>query len=118
MKAAVLYEYNKPLVIEEIEIDEPGRGQVMVRTVATGVCHSDLFRAEGLNPTELPAVLGHESAGIVERVGEGVTYVQPGDHVLMNFIPFCGACRYCQAVRQGIRACFDTVRHGCIRAHG
>jgi S-(hydroxymethyl)glutathione dehydrogenase/alcohol dehydrogenase len=99
MKAAVLYEYNKPLVVEQIEIEEPGRGQVMVRTVSTGVCHSDLFRVEGLNPTELPAVLGHESAGIVERVGEGVTYVQPGDHVLMNFIPFCGVCRYCQEGR-------------------
>jgi len=99
MKAAVLYEYRKPLIVEEIEIEEPGRGQVLVRTVATGVCHSDLFRAEGLNPTELPAVLGHESAGIVERVGEGVTYVQPGDHVVMNFIPFCGVCRYCQTGR-------------------
>jgi len=59
MKATVLYEYNEPLVIEEIEIDEPRRAQVMVRTVSTGVCHSDLSRAEGLNPTELPAVLGH-----------------------------------------------------------
>jgi S-(hydroxymethyl)glutathione dehydrogenase/alcohol dehydrogenase len=99
MKAAVLYEVNKPLVIEEIDIDEPGPGQVMVRTVSSGVCHSDLHQIEGVLPIELPVVLGHEAAGIVERVGQGVTYAQPGDHVVMNFIPFCGTCRYCQTGR-------------------
>jgi S-(hydroxymethyl)glutathione dehydrogenase/alcohol dehydrogenase len=99
VKAAVLYEVNKPLVIEDIDIDDPGPGQVMVRTVSSGVCHSDLHQIEGLWPIDLPVVLGHEAAGIVEKVGEGVTYVQPGDHVVMNFIPFCGACRYCQSGR-------------------
>jgi S-(hydroxymethyl)glutathione dehydrogenase/alcohol dehydrogenase len=99
MKAAVLYQVNKPLVVEEIDIDDPGPGRVMVRTVSVGVCRSDLHRIEGLTPTELPAVLGHEAAGIVERVGEGVTYVHPGDHVVMNFVPFCGTCRYCQSGR-------------------
>ena len=99
MKAAILYEVNKPLVIEDIEIDDPGPGQVMVKTVSSGVCHSDLHQIEGLWPVDLPVVLGHEAAGIVEKVGEGVTYVQPGDHVVMNFIPFCGACRYCQSGR-------------------
>jgi S-(hydroxymethyl)glutathione dehydrogenase/alcohol dehydrogenase len=99
VKAAVLYEINKPLVIEEIDIDEPGPGHVMVKTVSSGVCHSDLHQIEGTLPIDLPVVLGHEAAGIVERVGEGVTYVQPGDHVVMNFIPFCGACRYCQSGR-------------------
>jgi S-(hydroxymethyl)glutathione dehydrogenase/alcohol dehydrogenase len=99
VRAAVLYEVNKPLVIEEIDIDEPGPGQVMVKTVSSGVCHSDLHQIEGLWPSEFPVVLGHEAAGIVERVGEGVTYVQAGDHVVMNFIPFCGACRYCQSGR-------------------
>ncbi len=99
MKAAVLYEINKPLVIEEIEIDDPGPGQVMVKTVSSGVCHSDLHQIEGLWPSDLPIVLGHEAAGIVEKVGKGVTYVQPGDHVIMNFIPFCGACRFCQEGR-------------------
>jgi S-(hydroxymethyl)glutathione dehydrogenase/alcohol dehydrogenase len=99
MKAAVLYEINKPLVIEEIDIDEPGPGQVMVRTVSAGVCHSDLHQIEGLWPVDLPVVLGHEGAGTVERVGEGVTYVQPGDHVVMNFIPFCGVCSFCQSGR-------------------
>jgi len=99
LKAAVLYEVNKPLVIEEIDIDEPGPGKVMVKTVSSGVCHSDLHNIEGTFPIDMPVVLGHEAAGIVERVGEGVTYVQPGDHVVMNFIPFCGACRYCQSGR-------------------
>jgi S-(hydroxymethyl)glutathione dehydrogenase/alcohol dehydrogenase len=99
MKAAILYEHNQPLVVEEIDIDEPGPGQVLVKTVATGVCRSDLHRIEGRTPTELPAVLGHEATGIVERVGEGVTYVQPGDHVVMSFIRFCGTCRYCQTGR-------------------
>jgi S-(hydroxymethyl)glutathione dehydrogenase/alcohol dehydrogenase len=99
MKAAVLYEVNKPLVIEEIDIDDPGPGQVMVKTVSSGVCHSDLHQIEGLWPMELPAVLGHEAAGIVERVGKGVTYVHPGDHVVMNFMPFCGTCRHCQSGR-------------------
>jgi S-(hydroxymethyl)glutathione dehydrogenase/alcohol dehydrogenase len=99
MKAAILYEVNKPLVIEDIDIDDPGPGQVMVRTVSSGVCHSDLHQIEGLWPIDMPVVLGHEAAGVVEKVGEGVTYVQPGDHVVMNFIPFCGACRYCQSGR-------------------
>ena len=99
MKAAVLYEVHKPLVIEEIDIDEPGPGQVMVKTVSAGVCHSDLHQIEGRWPIDVPVVLGHEGAGIVERVGEGVTYVQPGDHVVMNFIPFCGVCRFCQSGR-------------------
>ena len=99
MKAAVLYEVHKPLVIDEIDIDEPGPGQVMVKTVSAGICHSDLHQIEGRWPIDVPVVLGHEGAGIVERVGEGVTYVQPGDHVVMNFIPFCGVCRFCQSGR-------------------
>ena len=95
MKAAVLYEANKPMVVEEIEIDEPQRGQVMVKTAAAGVCHSDLHFIEGLWPYPLPVVLGHEASGVVERVGEGVTAVQPGDHVILCWTPWCGACRYC-----------------------
>ena len=99
MKAAVLWEVHKPLVIEEVDIDEPGPGQIMVKTVSAGICHSDLHQMEGRWPIDVPVVLGHEGAGIVERVGEGVTYVQPGDHVVMNFKPFCGVCRFCQSGR-------------------
>jgi S-(hydroxymethyl)glutathione dehydrogenase/alcohol dehydrogenase len=95
MKAAVLREVNKPLVIEQISIDDPGPGQVLVKTAATGACHSDLHFMEGLWPSPIPVVLGHEAAGVVEEVGPGVDYVQPGDHVVLLFVPFCGTCRFC-----------------------
>src|SRR3990170_2495324 len=102
MKAAVLYEVNKPLVVEEIDIDGPQRGQVLVKTAASGVCHSDLHFVEGLWPFPLPTILGHEAAGVVERLGEGVTYVQPGDHVVLSFVPWCGSCRYCVTGRPNL----------------
>lgn len=95
MKAAVLRDVNKPLVIEEAALDEPGPRQVLVKTAASGVCHSDLHFIEGSWPIPLPAVLGHEAAGIVEQVGGGVSYVEPGDHVILSFVPVCGACRFC-----------------------
>ncbi len=95
MKAAVLNQVNEPLSIEQIEVREPRKGEVLVRTVASGVCHSDLHFMEGLWPTPVPVVLGHEAAGVVEEVGEGVTYVQPGDPVILSFVPFCGVCRDC-----------------------
>ncbi len=102
MKAAVLREVNKPLVIEEISVDDPGPGQVLVKTAATGACHSDLHFIEGLWPSPLPVVLGHEAAGVVEEVGPDVTYVQPGDHVVLLFVPFCGTCRYCTTGRPNL----------------
>jgi S-(hydroxymethyl)glutathione dehydrogenase/alcohol dehydrogenase len=80
MKAAIFHGPGKPLSIEEIQIDEPREHEVLVRTVATGVCHSDLHFVEGLWPHPTPAVLGHEAAGIVERVGSEVTYLKAGDH--------------------------------------
>jgi len=104
MKAAVLREVNKPLVIEEVTLDEPGPGQVLVKTAATGCCHSDLHFIEGLWPMQLPAVLGHEASGIVERTGPDVTYVEPGDHVILLFVPFCGSCRFCATGRPNLCA--------------
>jgi S-(hydroxymethyl)glutathione dehydrogenase/alcohol dehydrogenase len=95
MKAAVLREVNQPLVVEEATLDKVGNGQVLVKTAASGVCHSDLHFVDGVWPVPLPAVLGHEAAGVVDEVGPGVTYVEPGDHVVLSFIPMCGACRYC-----------------------
>ena len=95
MKAAVLREVKKPLVIEDVTIDDPGPGQVLVKTAASGVCHSDLHFIDGLWPVALPAVLGHEAAGVVEQVGPDVEYVEPGDHVILLFVPFCGSCRFC-----------------------
>ncbi len=95
MKAAVLREINKPLEIEDIQHGDPGPREVLVRTVAAGVCHSDLHFQNGSYPYPLPAVLGHESAGIVEAVGSDVTYVKPGDHVITCLSAFCGHCEYC-----------------------
>ncbi len=99
MKAAVLHAPNQPMTIENIDIRKPWRGEVLVRTVASGVCHSDLHFIDGLWPTPLPVVLGHESAGVVEEVGDGVTYVKAGDHVVLSFAPFCGNCRDCVSGR-------------------
>lgn len=95
MKAAVLYGVNQPLVIEDIEIDEPQANEVLVKTSASGVCHSDLHFMEGKYPYPLPAVLGHESAGVVEKIGSAVTRVKPGDRVVVAFIASCGICDNC-----------------------
>jgi len=95
MKAAVLEHIPGELVIDDIDLGTVGPRDVLVRTVAAGLCHSDLHFMEGKYPHPVPCVLGHESAGIVEQVGSQVTYVQPGDHVISCISGFCGACRYC-----------------------
>lgn len=95
MKAAVLYEPNQPLVVEDVKISKPGPGEVLVRTGAAGVCHSDLHFANGTYPYPLPTIPGHESAGVVEAVGPDVTYVRPGDHVVTCLSTFCGHCEHC-----------------------
>ncbi len=95
MKAAIFHGPHAALTIEDVEIDAPMPREVLVRTVASGVCHSDLHFVEGLYPMPAPAILGHEAAGIVEAVGEHVTYVKPGDHVIACLSVFCGACEQC-----------------------
>lgn len=95
MKAAVFHGPHQPLTMEEIKVDKPMPHEVLVRTVATGVCHSDLHFVDGLYPMQAPAILGHEAAGIVEAVGEQVTYVKPGDHVILCLSVFCGKCARC-----------------------
>ena len=95
MKAAVLREVNQPLVIEDLSTGDPGPREVLIRTAAAGVCHSDLHFQNGAYPYPLPAVLGHESAGVVEAVGSDVHYVKPGDHVITCLSAFCGHCEYC-----------------------
>jgi S-(hydroxymethyl)glutathione dehydrogenase/alcohol dehydrogenase len=95
MKAAVLREVAKPLVIEDVKISKPGPNEVLIRTVAAGVCHSDLHFIEGSYPAQIPVVLGHESAGIVEQVGSEVRTVKPGDHVITCLSAFCGHCEHC-----------------------
>ncbi|MDR3512323.1 MAG: Zn-dependent alcohol dehydrogenase [Caulobacteraceae bacterium] len=95
MKAAVLREVRTPLQIEDVQINKPGPHEVLIRTVAAGVCHSDLHFVEGSYPYPLPAVLGHESAGVVEQVGSEVRTVKPGDHVITCLSAFCGHCDQC-----------------------
>ena len=95
MKAAVMREVGKPLQIEDVQIDKPGPHEVLIRTVAAGVCHSDLHFIEGSYQTALPTVLGHESAGVVEAVGSEVRTVKPGDHVITCLNAYCGHCEHC-----------------------
>jgi Zn-dependent alcohol dehydrogenase len=95
MKAAICLEFGKPLVIEEVELLPPRTGEVQVKLAACAICHSDILYAEGAWGGELPAVYGHEAAGVVESVGEGVTTIQAGDHVLVTLIRSCGTCYYC-----------------------
>src|SRR5258708_2931056 len=99
MKAAVLFEVNKPLQIEDVSVPNPGPREVLIRTRVAGLCHSDLHFMEGLYPHPLPAVPGHESAGVVEKVGSDVTYVKPGDHVLTCLSVVCGTCHNCTTRR-------------------
>jgi S-(hydroxymethyl)glutathione dehydrogenase / alcohol dehydrogenase len=96
MKAAVLEEFGEPLVVQEVDLAEPSSGEVLVRLVACGVCHTDLYTASGADPSGYaPTVLGHEGAGVVEAVGPDVTLVEPGDHVVTLFSPQCGECVHC-----------------------
>ncbi len=96
IKAAVAWAANQPLSIEEIDLEGPKKGEVLVKMVATGVCHTDAFTLSGEDAEGIfPVVLGHEGGGIVEEVGEGVTTLKKGDHVIPLYIPECGECEYC-----------------------
>ncbi len=95
MKAAVFREVNVPMEIEEIQVSKPGPREVLIRTSAAGICHSDMHFFNGTYPGKVPMVLGHESAGVVEEVGSDVHYVKPGDHVITCLSVFCGHCEQC-----------------------
>ncbi len=97
MKAAVFHGPKLPLSIEDVELDKPQDREVLIKTVASGVCHSDLHFVDGFYPYPAPAVLGHEAAGIIEEVGRQVTYVKPGDHVICCLSVFCGNCEQCMS---------------------
>lgn len=119
MKAAVLYAPNQPLVIEDIEVDEPQANEVLIKTSATGVCHSDLHFMEGKWMYPMPVVLGHESAGVVEKVGPGVTNVKPGDRVVVAFVQSCGACDRCTTGRPNLCSNGQSLnRLGRIKLNG
>ena len=121
MKAAVLYEPNKPLEIETLQLDEPKEGEVLVRIAAAGVCYSDYHIMVGEWTMPLPMVLGHEGAGVVEKVGPGVTRSKPGDHVILNFRPNCGHCHHCVVGRpvlcDGVEAARWVMFDGTVRLH-
>lgn len=110
MKAAVLREVNKPLVIEDVKIGKPGPHEVLIRTAAAGVCHSDLHFQNGSYPAVMPSVLGHESAGIVEAVGSEVRTVKKGDHVITCLSAFCGHCEDCLTGHMSLCQSPDTKR--------
>jgi S-(hydroxymethyl)glutathione dehydrogenase/alcohol dehydrogenase len=110
MKAAVLREQRKPLVIEDVKIGKPGPHEVLIRTAAAGVCHSDLHFQDGSYPAAVPSVLGHESAGIVEMVGSEVRTVKPGDHVITCLSAFCGHCEDCLTGHMSLCQQPDTKR--------
>jgi S-(hydroxymethyl)glutathione dehydrogenase/alcohol dehydrogenase len=96
IRAAVLEQFGEPLAVQEVELAEPRAGEVLVRLHACGVCHTDLYTASGADPSGYaPAVLGHEGAGVVEQVGDGVSSLRPGDHVVTLFSPQCGECVHC-----------------------
>jgi S-(hydroxymethyl)glutathione dehydrogenase/alcohol dehydrogenase len=103
MRAAVLEEFGEPLVVQELELTEPREGEALVRLVACGVCHTDLYTASGVDPSGYaPTVLGHEGAGVVESVGPGVSLLEPGDHVVTLFSPQCGECVHCRDERTNL----------------
>ncbi|MGW4488731.1 NDMA-dependent alcohol dehydrogenase [Amycolatopsis sp. NPDC004368] len=111
-KAAVVHEVGKPIEIEELELDGPQEGEVLIRYTHAGLCHSDVHIAHGDLEARLPMVLGHEGAGIIEEVGPGVTRAKPGDHVVCSFIPNCGVCRWCATGQQAICDMGATILEG------
>ncbi|MDX6727669.1 MAG: S-(hydroxymethyl)glutathione dehydrogenase / alcohol dehydrogenase [Baekduia sp.] len=103
IRAAVLEEFAQPLVVQEIDLDGPGPGEVLVRLTACGVCHTDMYTASGADPSgSAPAVLGHEGAGVVERIGDGVASLAVGDHVVTLFSPQCRECLHCRSEKTNL----------------
>ncbi|QJY46835.1 NDMA-dependent alcohol dehydrogenase [Pseudonocardia broussonetiae] len=113
-RAAVLTGPHRPFEIRELELDEPGPHEVLLKMSAAGLCHSDLHIVDGDNVVRFPIVGGHEAAGVVERVGPGVTRVAPGDHVVCSFTPACGVCRYCSTGRQNLCNSGATILEGSM----
>ena len=103
VRAAVLEQFAAPLVVQEVDLGAPRRGEVLVRLHACGICHTDMYTASGADPSGYaPCVLGHEGAGAVEAVGEGVASLQAGDHVVTLFSPQCGECVTCRSGKTNI----------------
>ncbi|MEO0597931.1 MAG: alcohol dehydrogenase catalytic domain-containing protein, partial [Chloroflexota bacterium] len=96
MRAALLTEPNGKFLVDTVELDAPQKGEVQIKMVASGVCHSDWHVATGTTQHPMPVITGHEGAGVVSAVGEGVTRIQVGDHVALSWTPDCGTCFYCR----------------------
>jgi alcohol dehydrogenase len=105
------YAASKPLVVETIDLDGPGEGEILVKVAAAGLCHSDLSTIDNSRPRKLPAVLGHEGAGVVAEVGQGVTDLKPGDHVVFVFVSSCGTCRNCVRGRPNVCQKWPEMRN-------
>lgn len=117
--AAVAWEPKKTLVVEEIDVEGPKAGEVLVRMVATGVCHTDAFTLSGEDPEGVfPCVLGHEGGGIVEEIGAGVQSVKPGDHVLPLYIPECGLCKMCRSGRTNLCSALNETEWSGLMPDG
>ena len=120
-KAAVLYEAKSPLVMEELDLDPPKEGEVLVKIGAAGICRSDWHYMAGESYMPLPAVLGHEGSGVVKEVGPGVTSVKPGDPVILSFVSRCGRCHFCTIGRPNLcdahMATSTTMLDGTYRLH-
>src|SRR5213080_919653 len=103
IRAAVLEEFGRPLAVQEVDLADPGPGEVLVGLHACGVCHTDMLMASGADPSGYAtAVLGHEGAGVVEAIGDGVSSVAPGDHVVTLFSPQCGECIHCRSPKTNL----------------
>jgi len=119
IRAAVLEEFGKPLVVQDVGLEGPKAGEVLVCLKACGICHTDMYTASGVDPSGYaPTVLGHEGAGVVEAIGEGVTSVAPGDHVVTLFSPQCRECVHCQSPKTNIcLAIRDEQNQGYLPDH-
>jgi S-(hydroxymethyl)glutathione dehydrogenase/alcohol dehydrogenase len=123
IQAAVLTGAHQPFLIEELSLDEPRAGEVLVKIAASGVCHSDYHLVSGATKHPMPLVPGHEGAGIVQEVGEGVSHIEVGDHVVLNWAPNCGHCFYCQRGKPNLCETYvdpiwaGTMLDGTTRLH-
>src|SRR5699024_433124 len=118
-RAAVAWEAGHPLSMEEIDVADPKAGEVRVRIVATGVCHTDAYTLSGADPEGLfPSVLGHEGGGIVEAVGAGVTSVAPGDHVIPLYTAECGECKFCKSGKTNLCGAVSASQGKGARPNG
>ena len=114
-KAAVAWRAGAPLTIEEIDLEGPQQGEVLIRHVAAGVCHTDAFTLSGEDPEGIfPAVLGHEAGAIVEEIGPGVTSVKAGDHVIPLYTPECGQCKFCTSGKTNL---CQAIRSTQVKYH-